>query len=117
MAEKCECSREGEFKHLNATIDEIKATAKEDMKENTQEMFGMRDSKIRTEFKLEEIQRAQIEFNNNLALMMTAIQNIKNEPFLKWEKLSWIWKTAVIAAVANYIAGNVLGWFKALKLI
>lgn len=111
MTEKCECSREGEFKHLNATIVEIKATAKEDRKE----MLNMRDSKIRTEIKLEEIQKTQADSNNSLVLMMTAIQNIKEGPFIKWEKLSWIWKAAVIGVGVNYIAGNAVAWIKALN--
>jgi len=115
MTEKCECSREGEFKHLNATIDEIKATAKEEAKENTREMMDMRDSKIRTEIKLEEIQRTQTDSNNSLALLMVAIQNIKDKPFIKWEKLSWIWKVAVIGVGVNYIAGNVVAWIRALN--
>lgn len=87
MAKICECSKEGEFKRLNETINKIEATAKEDNKERSKEMLGFLESKIRTGLALEDIKKEQTESNKYQAEMMQGIKEIKDEPFLKWEKL------------------------------
>ena len=48
-----------EFNHMKEDIIEIKKDAKETTKEQTIEMMGMRDSKIRTEIALEGIIKSQ----------------------------------------------------------
>lgn len=117
MAERCECSREGEFIHLNQTINEIKATAKEDAKARSQEMLGLLESKIRTELALEGIKKEQSDSNKYQAEMMQGIKEIKDEPFIKWKKLNWLWKVAAGIAVINWLVGNGLGYLKMLKII
>lgn len=112
MKEPCECSMKSEFEHLKDDILEIKNTVKEDAKETTKEMMGMRDSKIRTEIALEAIIKTQDEANANQKAMLVLIQALKNEPFNIWKKMSWVWKTAVMVAIVNYIVTNAFGYVK-----
>lgn len=117
MAEKCECSMKTEFDRIRGDITDIKNTVKEDSKEQSKEMLSLLESKIRTEIALESIKVAQEKTNETQILMMAGIKEIKDEPFLKWKKLSWLWKGAAIVAVVNWVIGNGLGYLKVLKII
>lgn len=105
-----------EIEHMKNDIAEIKADAKEKNKENTKEMMDMRDSKIRTEIKLEEIQKSQKLSDDNQTLMMQGIQDIKDKPFLAWSKMSTAWKiatgVAVIGFIVTYALGSYFGYIK-----
>ena len=112
MTDQCECSMKLEFEHLKNDILEIKNTIKEDAKKVTKEMMGMRDSKIRTEIKLETIIKIQEATILSQSKIMEAVQGIKDEPQKAWKKMSWLWKAALVGAVINYIITNTLGYIK-----
>ena len=108
-----------EFNGVKDIIGEIKTDIKERTKEQTKEMIGMRDSKIRTEIKLEEIQKRQIIGDENLKLVMKGIAELKEKPFIEWAKLKNAWKLAIIGAIAGlfipYVVGNYMTFIQIFK--
>lgn len=108
-----------EFNGLKENIQEIKQTAKEVTKEQTIEMMGMRDSKIRTELKLEEIQKSQMIQDDNVKIVMQGITDLKNKPFIAWSEITTAWKIgigiAVIGFVVPYFLGNYMTFIKMFK--
>lgn len=103
MAEQCECSMKLEFQHLKDDVLDIKNTVKEDAKETTKEMMGMRDSKIRTEIALEAIIKTQ-------DATLLVLDDIKNEKANVWKNLSMTWKVAIISAATSQIVGSIVGY-------
>ena len=121
MADQCECSMKLEFQHLKDDILDIKNTVKEDAKETTKEIMGMRDSKIRTEIALEAIIKTQEtsaediakvakEAKENHDATLLVLDGIKNEKSNAWKNLSLIWKAAIIGAAASQIVGSIVGY-------
>ena len=106
MAEKCECSMKTEFNHLKDDIIEIKNTVKEDAKETTKEMMGMRDSKIRTEIALEAIIKTQEATILSQNKMMGVVQEIKDTPYNAWKQMSVQLKVGVMLLIASYVFGT-----------
>jgi len=108
-----------EFNGLKEVIVEIKAEVKEKNKEQTIEMMGMRDSKIRTEIKLESIIATQESEKKQVALVLISLQEIKDKPFIQWSKITLAWKIgigmAVIGTVVPYILGNYMTFIKIFK--
>jgi len=105
-----------EFNDMKVVVSEIKTGIKEKDRYNAKEMMGMRDSKIRTEIKLESIIKSQEVFEVNQTKLMTIIQEIHDKPFIQWNKITNAWKTgiglAVIGTAVPYILGNYLTFTK-----
>ena len=108
-----------EFNGVKDIIIEIKTDIKEKTKEQTIEMMGMRDSKIRTEIKLESIIKSQIASDANIAIVMQGITDLKNKPFIAWDTMATAWKIgigiAVIGFVVPYFLGNYMTFIKMFK--
>jgi len=105
-----------EFNGLKETITEIKTDIKEKNKESIKEMLDMRDSKIRTELKLEEIQKSQRASDAKATLMMKGIEDLKNKPFIAWTKMKTAWKicigTVFITLTLTYAFGSYMTFIK-----
>lgn len=108
-----------EFNGLKESIIEIKADVKEKTKEQTIEMMGMRDSKIRTEIKLESIIESQKHSDEAQKLIIVSLQEIKDKPFIDWSKTTSAWKIgiglAVIGFVVPWVLGNYMTFIKIFK--
>ena len=108
-----------EFNSVKEIIIELKTDIKEKTKEQTKDMLEMRDSKIRTEIKLEEIQKRQIKSDESLKLVIKGITELKEKPFVEWAKLKNAWKLAIIGAIAGlfipYVVGNYMTFIQIFK--
>jgi len=102
-----------EIEHIKSDIIEIKQTMKEDNKETTKEMMGMRDSKIRTEIALENITKSQDALVKTQETMLNGIQDLKDAPHNSWKQMSMAWKISVGMAVISYVGGTLFGLIKA----
>jgi len=105
-----------EFNGLKEIITEIKSDIKEKAKESNKEMLGMRDSKIRTELKLEEIQKTQLAADAKVLVVIQGIEDLKNKPFIAWSKMATAWKvtigTVIIGSVITYAFGSYMTFLK-----
>ena len=108
-----------EYNHLKDAISEVKADAKEKDRETTKEMMGMRDSKIRTEIKLESIISSQKHSDETQKVIIASLQEIKDKPFIDWSTMTKAWKIgigmAVIGFVVPYLLGNYMTFVKIFK--
>ena len=104
---------------IKTDIKEIKVDIKETTKENTKEMMGMRDFKIRTEIKLEAIIESQKRSDEVQSSMLISLKEIKDKPLVEWSKIALAWKIgigmAIIGLVIPYILGNYMTFIKVFK--
>ena len=94
-----------EFNGVKDTIIEIKA----DIKETNKEVMGMRDSKIRTDMKLESIIKSQIASDAKIAIVMQGINDLKNKPFIDWKNMTTAWKIGIGIAIIGFVVPYFLG--------
>jgi len=115
-----------EFNDMKDTVKEIKDDAKAKAKSDTREMLDMRDSKVRTEVKLESIISAQERSNIRQEKsdirqeeIFDIVQAVQNKPFIQWSKITTAWKIAigvsVIGTVVPWVLGNYMTFTKILK--
>ena len=104
---------------IKTDIKEIKVDIKETTKENTREMMGMRDFKIRTEIKLESIIESQRRSDEVQSSMLISLKEIKDKPLVEWSKIALAWKIgigmAIIGLVIPYVLGNFMTFAKMFK--
>lgn len=102
-----------EFNNVKDTIIEIKA----DIKDTNKEVMGMRDSKIRTDMKLESIIESQIASDAKIAIVMQGITDLKNKPFIAWNNMATAWKIGIGLAVIGFFVPYILGNYVTFDLI
>jgi len=113
-----------EIEHIKSDIIDIKNNAKDLNKD----VLEMRDSKIRTEIYLKQIQDSQNimtkenkdrvdklseEAKANQVATTKTLQEIKDEPRNNWKQMSMAWKIGIGMAVISYIGGTIFGLIKA----
>ena len=115
LEEKCErhdCIMVGEISHINNTLKEFKENAEK----QTDKMLEMRDSKLKTEWSLEAIQKKQETdaktSKDNYDALLIAVEAMKNEKSNTWKQLGLVAKIALVTAIVTWFAGNILGLLK-----
>jgi len=107
------CYQRSEFEHIKADILEIKSNVKEQNKDLTEKMLSMRDSHTETKIYIKQIQESQSAMSkkteDNQALVMKALEDIRNEPIknLKYYKM------VGLGFIITYILDTVFGIVRA----
>ena len=102
-----------EFNGVKDTIIEIKA----DIKETNKEVMGMLNSEIRTEMKLEAIVELQKRSDAVQASILISLKEIKDKPFIEWNKVALAWKIGIGIAVIGFFVPYILGNYVTFDLI
>jgi len=124
VGEEIKCIKQEEFDRIYRVLDKFEKEAKEQNKEHMLAIDVMKESKIRTEIKLDNIKENQdkqvadatakaIKDETNNTAVLAAIQAMKDAKSIRWENLSWYVKGGVILGVTMYFVMSFISAFKA----